>query len=133
MTLSWSNVFNLLQLPLQLHTVNCLNFSQFSIVPSKSTIFLDGQLEENDDAQYNISFSIISLRKDPCRNAHRQNSFRDTATQCAQSWIIMYAPKNHKTQYKISTLNNIDCPHTLPKFLQLFDERFHEDIKNPLM
>jgi hypothetical protein len=41
----------------------------------------------------------------------------------------MYAPKNHNTQFKSFTVNNIDCPYTLPKLLQLFDERFHEDIK----
>jgi hypothetical protein len=35
----------------------------------------------------------------------------------------MYAPR------KFFTLNSIDCSDTLPKLLQLFDERFHEDIE----
>jgi hypothetical protein len=45
----------------------------------------------------------------------------------------MYAPKNCSTQCKFSTTNIIVSIDNLPKILQLLDERFHEDIKNPLM
>jgi hypothetical protein len=49
---SWSNVFNLLKLLLQLLMGNCPGFSQFSIVPSKSDLFLlhVWLVGRNDDA-----------------------------------------------------------------------------------